>query len=228
MDYLAANKAYWERGYNAPNVEPAVFRFYGRILKPDFGLQGSGETVVDFGCGQGAAVNFFQTQGFDAYGCDISETDIAAAQIRYPHIARKLSVCDPDPRKVSFYGAPENVRVLIGIQSFYYFSDTDFAVAMDKLYAAMAPRGVFFATMMGERYDKFFNNSEPAHDGLRRVNFKTARYEVKDYYISFIKDEEHLKRKFSMFKPVHIGHYEQQLRADDGTGFHWTFCGVKN
>jgi 2-polyprenyl-3-methyl-5-hydroxy-6-metoxy-1,4-benzoquinol methylase len=99
MDYLAANKAYWERGYIAPNVDACVFRFYGRILKPDFGLAGSGETVVDFGCGQGAAVNFFNTQGFDAWGCDISETDISAAKIRYPHLHRKLCVVDPKPSR---------------------------------------------------------------------------------------------------------------------------------
>jgi hypothetical protein len=81
--------------------------------------------------------------------------------------------------------------------------------------------------MMGEQASEFFENSEGASDGLRVVNFKNDRLTVSDYYMSFIKDEEHLKRKFSMFRPVHIGHYAQKLRNDEGDAFHWTFCGVK-
>ena len=87
MSYLDENRAYWERGYNAVNVDHPVFRFYGRILKPDFGLGGNWERLVDFGCGQGAAVSFFQKHVFHARGVDVSETDIAAAKIRFPHIA---------------------------------------------------------------------------------------------------------------------------------------------
>jgi SAM-dependent methyltransferase len=227
MDYLEANRAYWERGYVAPNVDACVFRFYGRILKPDFGLVGDGEAVVDFGCGQGAAVNFFNTQGFNAWGCDISESDVGVAKIRYPHLARRFSVVSPKPADNEFYCLPSNVRVVTGIQSFYYLSDTDFAVCIDKLYRAMLPNSVLFATMMGEQCAEFFNNSEPVDDGLRVVNFKNDRLTVKNYYISFIKDEDHLKQKFSMFRPMHIGYYTQKLRNDEGDGYHWTFCGIK-
>jgi SAM-dependent methyltransferase len=142
-NYLDANRAYWERGYVAPHVDACVFRFYGRILKPDFKLVGSGETVVDFGCGQGAAVNFFNTQGFDAWGCDISKTDIDAAKIRYPHLSRKLSLVNPSPADNECYCVSSNIRVVTGIQSFYYLSDTDFAICIEKLYGAMQKGAVF-------------------------------------------------------------------------------------
>lgn len=228
MDYLASNKAYWEKGYHAVNVDHAAFRFYGRILKPQFGLTGEGhERFVEFGCGQGAAANYFSNLGFDVRAVDISETDIGIAKIRYPHIAPRFSVCNPKPASNPFYGFADDVSVVTAFQSLYYFSDRDFTEVMDKIHRSMRKGGVFFATMMGEQSKEFFGASEPAADGLRVVNFRNQRIDVKGYYMFFIKDEEHLKRKFSMFKPVHTGYYAAKLRSDEGDGFHHTFCGIK-
>ena len=126
MNYLDKNKAYWEQGYNSPSVDHPVFRFHGRILRPEFGLGGRFEKLVDFGCGQGAAVSFFHQQGFNARGADISETDIAVAKIRYPHIAQNFAVCAPEPKANEYYGFAEDVAVVTAIQSLYYFSDHDF------------------------------------------------------------------------------------------------------
>ena len=81
--------------------------------------------------------------------------------------------------------------------------------------------------MMGENSKEFYDNSQEYEDGLRVVNFKNDRLDVKNYYMSFIKDETHLKSKFRMFKPMHIGYYCAKYRNDEGDGFHFTFCGVK-
>lgn len=90
--YLLENKEYWEKGYEAPNVDHNAFRFFGRILKPEFNLPRDYEKMLDFGCGQGAAVNYLHMNGFDAQGVDISEKDIAIAKARFPHINSKFSV----------------------------------------------------------------------------------------------------------------------------------------
>ncbi len=75
------NVSYWQGRYFAPNVESFIFRFYGRILKFDFGLDGSQhQKVFDFGCGEGGALHFFEKQGFDVYGVDIAENDLAIAR----------------------------------------------------------------------------------------------------------------------------------------------------
>ncbi len=227
MNYLEKNKAYWEKGYNAVNVDHPVFRFYGRILKPQFGLGGNYEPLVDFGCGQGAAVAFFAINGFNACGVDISETDISIAKIRYPHLAQKFSVCDPDPRKNDYYGFAQDVAVITAIQSLYYFSDDDFNICIEKLYNSLRRGGIFFATMMAEKSREFYDNSRAFRDGLRVVNFENDRLKVHEYYMSFIKDEDHLVKKFSMFHPVHIGYYAAKFRNDEGDGFHYTFCGIK-
>ena len=33
MTYLTENYKYWQKGYDAPNVESFIFRFYGFYLK---------------------------------------------------------------------------------------------------------------------------------------------------------------------------------------------------
>ena len=58
--YLDKNAMYWSGTYDAPNVESFIFRFYGRILRFDYGIDGSNhERILDFGCGQGGALNYF-------------------------------------------------------------------------------------------------------------------------------------------------------------------------
>jgi SAM-dependent methyltransferase len=226
INYLDSNQQYWEKGYSAYNVDHPVFRFYGRVLKHDF-PQFSGKRLVDFGCGQGAAVNFFHLNGYNAIGVDISKTDIQAAKARYPYIAERFVECDRDPIRNEFYGFQENVAILTAVQSLYYFSDSDFEICIDKLHGSMQTGGVIFATMMAERSAEFFNNSQDVGGGLRRVEFRNDRLCVKDYYMSFIRDEDHLKRKFSKFKSIHVGYYAAKFRNDEGDAFHYTFCGIK-
>lgn len=227
MDYFEKNKEYWEKGYSASNVDHPVFRFYGRILKSEFDLGDNYEKLLDFGCGQGAAVNFFSQQGFNARGVDISNIDIHVAKTRYPHISSHFSICDPNPKNNDFYGFESDISVVTAIQSLYYFTDTDFEIAINKIYNTMKKGGVIFATMMGEKSSEFFDNSKPWKDGLRVVNFKNNRLNVEEYCMSFIKDENHLKEKFNLFKPLHIGYYAAKFRDDEGDGFHYTFCGIK-
>lgn len=75
------NEDYWSGRYEAPNVESFIFRFYGRILKHDFGIDGKKhENVFDFGCGEGAALNLFLKNGFNVFGVDIAERDIEVAK----------------------------------------------------------------------------------------------------------------------------------------------------
>lgn len=227
-NYLASNSDYWEKGYNAPNVDHHVFRFFGRILKPDFNLPQNHEKLLDFGCGQGAAVNFFALNGFDAYGTDISNFDISIARARFTHISDKFEVCQLDPAANKNYGPADRYKVITAFQSLYYFTKSDFEVLMQKLYDQLEPGGVFFATMMGTKSKEFYDNSESTDDPwLRKVSFKNSRVSVDDYYMFFVESEEDLKDKFKMFEPVHIGHYGVKLSGDEGDGFHYTFCGVK-
>ena len=101
---------------------------------------------------------------------------------------------------------------------------------VELAFNALKPGGIFFASMMSEKYDLFYNNSSLVSDGdgwMRSVEFDTGRISVKNYYMHFVKDESDLVEKFALFDPLHIGEYGTRIRNDDGNGHHYTFCGVK-
>ena len=125
--YLQNNLTYWQKGYEAENVESFVFRPYGRIFRWEFGFDGSRhEKVLDFGCGAGAALRFFKSKGFDVYGVDMSEIDIETARKRMPDIAAHLSIIDPLPNGDLVYFPDlgrQSFDIVIAIQSLFYFSN---------------------------------------------------------------------------------------------------------
>ena len=99
MTYTEKNTKYWNDEYKADNVDHAAFRVSGRILRPDFDLPSHQENNLDFGCGTGATVNYYNTLGFKSYGVDSSNTAIKIAQKKYPHLVKNFILIDPLPQK---------------------------------------------------------------------------------------------------------------------------------
>lgn len=226
MDYLKRNKEYWEKGYPADNVESHVFRPYGRVLKYELGLDGSRhEKLLDFGCGQGAALRFFRSKGFDVYGVDISETDIAACKARMPEIEDHFRVVDPKPRADdSWFGG--GFDIVVAVQSLYYFTNTDFEVRIRNIYDQIRPGGYIYATMIGTKM-WYYEHSTPYLDGLRKVEISTPRLTLKDYYVFFTESKEELAHRFRLFEKRHIGFYDASYREDEPSDFHYVFIGQK-
>jgi cyclopropane fatty-acyl-phospholipid synthase-like methyltransferase len=227
MEYLKNNLDYWSQGYHAPNVDHMVFRLLGKILRPEFGLPKQNELHLDFGCGQGAAVNYFYMNGFNSHGVDISSKDLSIAKNRYPHIANRFHHVDPSPLKFNF-PTSASFDLVTAFQSLYYFSKEDFEKMIQRIYASMKSGGLFFATMMGVQSEEFYNNSQATDDPwLRVVNFKNSRINISEYYMFFVNDENDIKDRFSLFKPLHVGYYSAKFRSDEGDGLHYTFLGIK-
>lgn len=226
MDYLKLQKQQWESGYFAPNVESTVFRFYGRILSRDFGITGDqGERVLDFGCGQGAAVNYFHTLGFSAFGVDISEPDIGVGRNRYPYLARRLAVVDPKPREdLEIFGG--GFSCVIAVQALYYLNDPDMQAALRCLHRNLVPGGVIYATMISPRH-MLYDHSSETEEGIRVVRYDHPRDGKAQYYINFTESEAELVEKFSLFEPVHVGFYSERYRQDEGERHHYTLVAVK-
>ena len=223
-DYLQRNADYWSRSYDAPNVESFIFRFYGRILKFDYGIDGSNhERLLDFGCGQGAALNFFHKLGFDCFGVDIASNDIAAAKRALPGIANQLGTIDPKPNEATkFFGG--NFDIAISIQTLDFLSDTDCAQAIRCLWSNMKPGAKIYASMNG--WNMYYrDHGTYVGDGLWHVKFKTTRVAY-DLFLNFIKSKEDMKRKFALFKPIYLDHYDSSFR-EEGSEFRYTFFGVK-
>lgn len=228
MEYFDGNINYWNKdgGYDAPNTESWVFRWYGRILRDQLGISGrNSEKLLDFGCGAGAAVNFFHRQGFDVYGVDISEGDITKARQRTPQAAEHLKVVSPTPSEdADYFGV--KFDVVVGIQSFYYFNDTDFKKMIRGIYNQMKPGAIIYATMMGTQA-WYYGKSTDAGDGLRNVTTGNDRLGLKDYFMQFVRSKEELIEKFSLFEPIRIGYYDAVWMEEEGSEFHYTFTGRK-
>ena len=223
-DYLETNARYWSGSYQAPNVESFIFRFYGRILKFDYGLDGSGrERLLDFGCGQGGALNYFDKLGFNCFGVDIASRDIDAARSHLPHITDQLIVVDPKPdeNKVFFGGGFD---VVISIQTLDFLSNSDFNEAIKCIYNNMKPGAKIYASMNGLNM-YYRDHGEYVGDGLWHIKFETSRLNY-DLFLNFVKDKDEMKEKFSLFKPVYLDYYDSSFR-EEGSEFRYTFFGIK-
>lgn len=223
-EYLDKNTKYWSGAYDAPNVESFIFRFYGRILKFDYGIDGSKhERLLDFGCGQGGALRYFDKLGFNCFGVDIAPNDIAAAQKHMPHIAKQLMVIDPKPdEKNVFFGG--GFDIVISIQTLDFLSNSDFDKAIKSLYNSMKPGAKIYASMNG--YSMYYRkHGKEIGDGLWNIKFDNGRVNY-DINLNFVKDKEDMKKRFSLFKPVYLDYYDSSFR-EEGSEFRYTFFGIK-
>lgn len=222
--YLDKNAQYWSGTYDAPNVESFIFRFYGRILRFDYGMDGSNhERILDFGCGQGGALHFFDKLGFNCFGVDIAPKDIEAARNLMPHISDQLVLIDPKPVEGAVY-CGGNFDVVVSIQTLDFLSNSDFTKVIRCLYDSMKPGAKIYASMNG--WNMYYrNHAEYADDGLWHVKFNNGRVNY-DLFLNFVKDKDEMRRKFSLFKPVYLDHYDSSFR-EEGSEFRYTFFGVK-
>ncbi|MDR1366082.1 MAG: class I SAM-dependent methyltransferase [Holosporales bacterium] len=227
-EYLKGNFDYWQKGYYAPNVESYVFRMWGQVLQYDFSdKQSSKLKMLDFGCGQGAALSFFNQLGFDAYGVDISEYDLDICKKRMG-CSEHFKVVNPVPNKDDdwFDVRGGGWSLVTAFQVLYYYSDDDLQERLLSLYNQMKPGAILCATMMGTK-NYFYKHSRPYKNGMRCVTLKNERLSIDNYYVNFIENEDELIKKFSMFKKMHIGYYDSCFREDEGSHFHWTYIGRK-
>ena len=228
-DYAAANwgfhKDVYARGYGIQYPEGHVIRAYERVLKYELGFQETSpaKTLLDFGCGNGTHVLYFQKKHFEVYGVDADPIAIRSCKERMSDIASHFKEISPKPSDSDFF---PGVRfdVILSNQVLYYLSDSDLERCIETLWQQTKPNGVFIATMMAKE-SGFYAHSEPAKDGLRRVRVQGR--ENGESYINFTNDKEDLKRKFVRFNPLHVGHYDTVIREEEGSGLHYLFIGQK-
>lgn len=232
MNYLKKNQELWNKGrYEAPNVENFIFRFYGRILKFDYGIDGSnGESVFDFGMGQGGNLYFFHKMGFNVFGADIAKNDVEFAKKTMPDKANQFKVISPQPDEnlnifpEFFKKDNEGFDIVISIQTLDFLSNTDFKKAIKCIYNHMKPGAKIYASMNGPNLF-YFKHSTPVGDGLHHVKFENDRIK-EDVYLNFVTDKEEMKNRFELFEPIYLDHYDSSFR-EEGSEFRYTFFGIK-
>jgi hypothetical protein len=103
-------------------------------------------------------------------------------------------------------------------------SDTHFQRAIRCLWNNLKPGGKIYASMSG--WTQYYRDkATQAEDGLWNVKFKTDRLDY-DLFVNFTRDKDHLRQKFSLFKPIYLDYYDSSFR-EEGSGFRYTFFGIK-
>ena len=234
-EYLSANSKYWAQAiYDNPNPESYVFRIYGRILAHQFAMTGANrEKILDFGCGSGGNLKFFDERGFDVFGVDQSSTDIARTKNRIPHRSENFKVIPPDCCETDQWFGDIKFPLVTAFQVLYYLDDIDLKKRLQALKNMMEPGGILVATMM-DKSSWYYQMSTAAENGMRFVKFHRDQdigregLEVNDHYINFTDGSKELKAKFDLFEPIHTrGYYDGVYRDDQGSEKHLVFIGRK-
>ena len=232
-NYKIINKKFWNRVYNASNVESFIFRLKPKLLdlfiNPKKKLK-----VLDYGCGEGSNIHYLiKKYGYDGYGVDISEPSIKICQKKIKKKKFKLINFDVNQND-NFFN--KKFDLIISIQVLYYLNDVDLKNRLISLNKMLKPGGYVFFTMKSTKslYYKDFCNIKKSNDGLYKVDLssdknykKRQKQKVYFHYINFTKNEKDLKNKFRLFKPLKIGYYDGSLISTKESRYHYTFFGKK-
>lgn len=222
MDYKKINYNFWQKSYYAPNVESYIFRFYGYYLKKK-----KIKTILDFGCGQGAATNFFNKKKIKTFGVDISKVDINNAKKKYKEYKNNFvhinSIEDLNVKLDKKYD------VIIAGQSLYYLNNDDLNKVLNILSNCLKNKGMIFASMISTKstlFKKSQNILTQKGGGLREVKADNIR-KYQKHFINFTKDYSDLSKKFKIFKKLYLGYYSICFDKNNDFNHHYTFIGCK-
>ena len=220
-DSIRVNSNEWLRPYHAPNVQSEIFRWYGQLGKSIFEERASKSKLVslDYGCGEGATTNYFQTQGFDAFGIDINQNSLDIAQTRYPSLKNKLFVVPFELEILPFNHISFDLVTARNV--LYYLPPQTLANTLSILAKNMSPGGILYTTMMRSG-GYYYQNSTPLENGMRRVKFKNSRL-VRETDIFFVHNETELVSLFTNFNLIELGQsLDFYLRSDSPGDCHYT------
>ena len=200
--------------------EGHVIRLFETILKTDFNIQNW--NLLDFGCGNGTHMNYFQSKGINSYGVDISSKAIENGIKNNPELKDKLKLKDSNQSLAdTFKGMKFNI--IFSNQTLYYLDEKALKTNLEEMSEILADHGIVYFTMISKEHYLYKLSSPISNSQLRRVKH-TSRV-AEDTEVLFINSKEHLKELFSNFEPYFIGSYDTQMK--EGSRKHYQFLGIK-
>jgi SAM-dependent methyltransferase len=228
--YSLLNKKFWDREYYSPNVEGFIFRLKPKLL--DLYIKKKKIRVLDYGCGEGSNIKYLiDNYQYDGYGVDISKKSIAICKKKINLNNFKLINFEVS-EKDKFFN--KKFDLILSVQVLYYLSKSDLNKRLISFKKMLNPNGYVFFTMKSTKsiYWKYYSNKKSDKEDLTLVdltkdrNYKKRQKQITyKHYINFTKSEADLKRKFKLFKPIHIGFYDGSNLSTDQSGYHYTFFG---
>ncbi len=208
MENLVWDEVYREQGEVQIEVLPTV-REAVSLLKNRKCVR-----LLDLGCGTGRHTLFLASQGFEVYGCDISETGIEIVRKKAEKLGlSNISLRQADMRKLSFEDAYFDAVICVWTLGIGKFIDIEQSV--NELYRVLKSGGVAiidFQSVEGKTYGKgkmieentFIGGFEgldslPNHYSTREEveyltrNFQAANIKPFDYYYNIEESQDVIK-----------------------------------
>ena len=214
-------EAKYESGYGLKYPDGHVIRFHRQILEYELGLTTG--TILDYGCGTGIHLHYFEQNGYTPYGCDISSTAIEKCKSLMPTYAENFHVIPTVPRLRDYFSV--DLDIVFSNQVLYYLTDRDLHNVVSQFYLMLKHGGILFATMIAPTnyYSRFVQGTQ---EGLSKVVLRGRLNETT--FVNFKTKEEVLKLFTSEgFTKFHLGFYGSIIREDEGPTDHHMFVGRK-
>ena len=218
-NYLKENYKYWNFDYDSKNVESAIFRLLN-ILEQFYIKKNS--SFLDFGCGQGASVNYLINKKYKAVGVDISKKNIEIGNKFFKF--DKLYTVPIDSFNCDFtkYNKNNKFDVILCQQSIYYFSEEHFKKILYNFFNALNKNGILYFSTISTKHTLF--KKKKKYTGWlysHKFNYEKSNLYNHTFFVSSPK--KFYKKYLSKFKLCHIGEYFMQLTSKTTNNHHYTF-----
>jgi len=164
-DY-AANKSLYETkyqiGYGLKYPDGHVIRVHRQIL--EYELELTKGKILDYGCGIGAHLHYFEENGFTPYGCDINAAAIEKCKSLLPAFAENFHVIPYIPRLRDYFSV--DFDVIFSNQVLEYFNDHDLHNLLSQFHGMLKKGGVIFVTWIAPT-NYYSKHIVGTHDGMR-------------------------------------------------------------
>ncbi len=209
----------YRSGYGLVYPDGHVIRFHRHILEYELGL-GAGN-ILDYGCGTGTHLKYFETNGFTPFGCDISTTAIEQCKRLIPEYAENFHVVESVPDLLGNFDV--DFDIVFSNQTLYFLNDAGIKDLVAQFHEMLRPGGIFFATMMATT-NYFSRYTEPTTGDMSKVVLKGRLNQ--SAYVNF-KDRDEVLELFKPFEKLHMGFYSHTIREQEGPTDHYIFVGRK-
>ena len=178
--------------------------------------------MLDFECGSGIHLKYFAEQGFEPYGCDVSETAIARCKALMPEHAANFHVTPPFPKLADYFSS--GFDLVFSNQTLYFFPNDQLDDLVVQFNALLKPAGAFVATMMAPT-NRYARSVVATQGEMSKIVLK-GRVSA-TFQINLKTREEVLKSFQPPFRRLHLGFYTSIIREDEGPTDHLIFVGQK-
>lgn len=202
IDYIKQNEKVYNKkfseGWGSHYPDSNLITLYHKYIKGRMS-EGNILRVLDFGCGRGTNLEFFDDMGFEVYGIDISSEaiEICKSNKRF-HSAHFMEEDIVNNKTISEI-FQEKFDVIIATVSLAYLKRADIKNVIAQFYEVLTSEGIVLASFFEEQPAY---NQEKDENGM--VYTTISNLDI-NHYTFILKDKAELRNLFHQYKEIVVG-----------------------